>query len=182
MSRIPYDQETVPAESKQLLEHVEKTFGMVPNFFSLIALSPDALKGVTALHSTIGRSLGPKTRERIHIAIAEVNGCDYCVSAHTHLVQKLAGLTAEDTALNRLGRSTDRKADAAVLFAQKVAKTRGRIDDADLAAVRAAGWSDAQIIDIIAELAFSFTTNMFNNVAETEIDSAFPILHTKKAA
>lgn len=179
MSRIAIPAlEASSAESQQILGHVKKTFGMVPNFFGLIALSADALKGVTGLHGTLGKSLGPKTRERIHIAVAEVNGCDYCVSAHTYLGGKLSQLTQEDMDLNRQGHSTDPKADAAVQFAFKVAQTRGHIDTADLDAVRAAGYSEAEIIDIVAELAFSFMTNIFNNVADTEID--FPVIRTSK--
>lgn len=84
--------------------------------------------------------------------------------------------------LNRDGHSTDPKADAAVQFAQKVAKSRGHIGAADFEAVRAAGYTDAQVIDIVAELAFSFVTNLFNNTFKTDIDSAFPVLHTKKKA
>jgi uncharacterized peroxidase-related enzyme len=180
MSRIPYPtKESAPAGSQPVLSQIEKTFGMVPNFFSLLSVSPDALKAVAGMHGSIGKSLGPKTRERIHIAIAEVNNCDYCVSAHTFLGAKFSGLTSEDMALNREGHSTDKKADAAVQFAQEVARTRGHIEQTAIDAVRAAGYSDAEIIDIVAELAFSFMTNIFNNVAETEID--FPLIRTKRA-
>lgn len=131
------------------------------------------------MHATLGKSLGHKTRERIHIATAEVNGCDYCVSAHTYVGGKFTGLTKEDMDLNREGHSTDTKADAAAQFAYKVAKARGHISDADFEAVRAAGYTDAQIIDIVAELAFSFITTIFNSTFETDIDPAFPVIHTK---
>jgi alkylhydroperoxidase family enzyme len=80
--------------------------------------------------------------------------------------------------LNREGHSTDPKADAAVQFAYQVAKNRGHITDADFAAVRAAGFTDEQIIDIVAETAFSFTTNLFNNTFQTDIDSIVPPLKT----
>jgi len=177
MSRIPLPtKESTPAQSKPILERYEKLFGSVPNFFTLLANSPDALKGVADLHATIGKSLGNGTRERIHIAVAEVNGCNYCVSAHTFLGGKFSHLTQEDMDLNREGHSTDPKADVAVQFAYKVAKSRGHIEAADIEAVRSAGYTDAQILDIIAELSFSFMTNLFNNVNQTEID--FPVIHT----
>jgi AhpD family alkylhydroperoxidase len=111
---------------------------------------------------------------------AEVNGCSYCLTAHTYLAGKLNGLTKEDMELNREGHSTDPKADAAVQFASKVAKSRGHIEDADIEAVRAAGYTDAQIVDIVAETAFSFITNLFNNTFETDLDPGFPVLRTKK--
>lgn len=170
--------ETAPVQSRPILERYEKNLGIIPNFFSLIALSPDTLKVVADMHASLGKSLGAKTRERIHIAIAEVNGCDYCVTAHTYLAGKFSGLTKEDMDLNREGHSTDPKADAAVQFAYKVGKSRGHVEAADLDAVRAAGYTDAQIIDIVAELAFSFMTNLFNITFETDIDEGFPGIHT----
>jgi len=94
----------------------------------------------------------------------------------------LSGLPNEDMELNREGHSTDPKADAALQFAHKVAQTRGHVTITDFDAVRAAGYSDAQIVDIVAELAFSFLTNIFNNTFKTDFDAAFPVLHTKKAA
>jgi uncharacterized peroxidase-related enzyme len=182
MTRIAIPtKEAAPAKSQPILENYEKVLGMVPNFFSLIGQSPDALKAIADMHATLGKSLGHQTRERIHIATAEVNGCNYCVSAHTYLGGKLSGLTKDDMELNRSGRSTDPKADAAVRFAHKVAVSRGHIDDADLEAVRSAGYSDAQIIDIVAELAFSFVTNLFNNTFKTDIDAAFPVIRTGQA-
>jgi uncharacterized peroxidase-related enzyme len=133
--------ENAPAESKPILENYEKVLGATPNFFSLISLSPDTLKAIANMHATLGKSLGHKTRERIHIATTEVNGCDYCVSAHTYVGGKFTGLTKEDMDLNREGHSTDTKADAAAQFAYKVAKARGHISDADFEPVRAAGYS-----------------------------------------
>jgi uncharacterized peroxidase-related enzyme len=183
MSRISIPtKDAAPAKSQPILESYEKALGVIPNFFALISKSPDALKAISDMHATLGKSLGPNTRERIHIAIAEVNGCSYCVSAHTYLGGKLSGLTTEDMALNREGHSTDPKADAAVQFAQKVAKARGHITAEDFEAVRTAGYTDAQVIDIVAELAFSFVTNLFNNTFKTDVDASFPRLEINKAA
>lgn len=174
--------ETAPAKAQPILENYEKALGMIPNFFALIAQSPDALKAVADMHAALGKSLGHKTRERIHVMTAEVNGCNYCLSAHTYLGAKLQGLTREDMELNREGHSTDSQADAALQFAYKIATSRGHIEDADVEAVRAAGYTDTQIVDIVAETAFSFITNLFNNTFKTDIDSTFPALQTKKAA
>lgn len=174
--------EEAPAKSQPILQNYVKALGLVPNFFALISQSPDALGAIAAMHASLGKTLGHQTRERIHVMTAEVNGCNYCLSAHTYLGGKLQGLTAEDMELNRTGHSTDPKADAALQFAYKVAKSRGHIEDADVQAVRAAGFSDAQVIDIVAETAFSFITNIFNNTFKTDIDAEFPALQTKKVA
>ncbi|UWZ81786.1 carboxymuconolactone decarboxylase family protein [Occallatibacter riparius] len=179
MTLIPlHTKETAPEQAKPILERYEKNIGLIPNLFRLLAHSPDALKGVADLHAGLGRSLGARTRERIHIMTAEVNGCDYCLTTHTYLAGKFTKLTPEDMELNRKGHSTDPKADAALQFAYKVAKSRGHIEAADFEAVRAAGYTDAQIVDIVAEIAFSFTTNLFDNTFKTDFDTGFPVLHT----
>lgn len=174
--------ESAPTKSQPILQNYQKILGVVPNFFALISQSPDALKAIADMHGALGKSLGHKTRERIHVMTAEVNGCNYCLSAHTYLGAKLQGLSAEDMELNRVGRSTDPQADAALQFAYKIAKSRGHIEDADVEAVRAAGYNDTQIVDIVAETAFSSITNLFNNTFKTDIDATFPPLQTKKAA
>jgi len=180
MARIAIPtKDTAPAQTKPILERYEKNLGVTPNFFSLIARSPDVLNAEANMHAILGKSLGHDTRERIHIMTAEVNGCNYCLSAHTYVGGKFNRLSKEDMELNREGHSTDPKADAAVQFAYKVAKSRGHVTDADFAAVRAAGFTDEQIIDIVAETAFSFTTNLFNNTFKTDIDTTFPPLQTR---
>ena len=183
MARLPIlTLEEAPAKSKPILQNYAKVLGVTPNFFSLIAKSPDALKAIADMHGALGKSLGHKTRERIHVMTAEVNGCNYCLSAHTYLGEKLQGLSKEDMELNRTGHSTDPQADAALTFAYRIAQNRGHIEDADVAAVRAAGFSDEQIVDIVAETAFSFITNLFNNTFKTDIDSVFPPLQSRKVA
>jgi uncharacterized peroxidase-related enzyme len=181
MSRISIPLlEAAPAAAQPILAAVKTQLGSVPNLFRLAALSPAALTGMTGLSGALGKALDVKTRERIAIAVAQVNGCDYCLSAHTYLGLNLAKISSEDIAKNRRGASTDPKADAAVRFAAKVAEHRGKISDADLAAVKLAGFSEAQIVEIVAVVAENFFTNLLNNVAETEID--FPVFRTAEAA
>lgn len=181
MTRITIpSRENAPAGSQALLDAVEKQLGSVPNLFRLVSLSPAALQGYLGLNGALSKTLDARTRERIAIAIAQANGCDYCLSAHTYLGRELAKLTADDVRLARGGSSTDPKAAAAVGFARAVLATRGKVSDAQLAAIRGAGFSDAQIVEIVAHVALSFLTNMVNNVAETEID--FPVVRVADAA
>ena len=172
--------EAVPAASQPLLNAVEKQLGVVPNLFRLVALSPAALQGYLGLSGALGKALDVKTRERIAIAVAQVNGCDYCLSAHSYLGLNLAKIDNAEIALNRSGASSDPKANAAVAFARKIAENHGRAAEAELQAVRAAGYTDAQIIEIIAVVAENVFTNMVNIVAGTEID--FPVVHAAEAA
>ncbi|MCR8549417.1 peroxidase-related enzyme [Salipiger sp. P9] len=176
MSRIdiPATIDAAPEASRPLLEQVSKQLGSAPNLFRLAAQSPAALEGYLGLFGALGKGRLPAaTRERIALAIAQFNGCGYCLSAHSYLGANLAKLSPEEIAANRKGRSTDAKADAAVVFAVKVAEQRGHVADADLAAVRAAGYDDAQIVEIVQHVALNIWTNYLNEVAKTEID--FPV-------
>ena len=171
MSRLAIPaREDAPSKSQPLLDAVEKQLGVVPNLFRLVGNSPAALEGYLGLNGALGRTLDAKTRERIALAIAQANGCDYCLSAHSYLGLNLAKIDETEIALNRAGHSGDAKADAAVVFARKVLDARGKVSDADIAAVRLAGFSEAQVIEITAAVALNVLTNYINNVAETDID------------
>ena len=181
MSRLTIPaRDDVPQASKPILDAVHKQLGVVPNMFRLIAASPAALQGFTGNNGALARTLDVKTRERIALAVAQVNDCDYCLSAHSYLGLNLAKITPEEIALNRKGESGDAKADAAVRFAAKVVRERGRVSDGDIKAVRDAGFSDGQIVEIIAVTAENIFTNLLNVVAQTDID--FPVIHAAEAA
>jgi len=183
MTRIsqPASIADTPEASQPLLEAVVKQLGSAPNLFRLIATSPHALEGYLGLSGALGKGALPAaTRERIALAVAEINGCDYCLSAHTYLGRNLARLDDAEIAANRAGASYEPKADAAVRFAARVAVSRGQVSDAEFAAVRLAGYTDAQIIEIIQHVALNTWTNLFNNVFQTEID--FPVVTASKAA
>ncbi|WP_193177266.1 carboxymuconolactone decarboxylase family protein [Oricola nitratireducens] len=181
MSRLTIPaRDDVPADSRPILDAVQKQLGVVPNMFRLIASSPAALQGYTANNAALAKTLDVKTRERIALAVAQVNGCDYCLSAHSYLGMNMAKISNEEIALNRMGRSGDPKADAAVRFATNVVRDRGRVGDADIEAVRKAGFSDGQIVEIIAVVAENIFTNLLNVVAGTDID--FPVVQAAEAA
>ena len=183
MSRIatPATVAAAPAASHALLHAVEKQLGSVPNLFRLVANSPAALEGYLGMSGALAKgSLPAATRGRIALAVAEVNGCVYCLSAHTYLGKHVARLDDAEMAANRDGRSNDAMADAAVRFAVRVTASRGHVDDADLRAVRAAGYDDAQIVEIVQHVALNVWTNYINVVGETEID--FPRVDLRAAA
>ncbi len=176
MSRLntPVSIEASPAGSQMLLEAVKKQFGVVPNLFRVVGNSPAALEGYLSLNGALGKgAIDAKTRERIALAVAEINGCDYCLSAHSYIGANLAKLDEAEILANRRGMSTDTKADAAVRFAVSVTKARGHVASAEVEAVRAAGFTDAEIVEIVLHVALNTLTNYVNNVAETAID--FPV-------
>jgi uncharacterized peroxidase-related enzyme len=170
-----------PAAARPQLEAVRKLLGSTPNVFLMAANSPAALEGYLGMLGALAKGALPApTHERIALAVAEVNGCDYCVSAHTWLGRNVAKLDDAEMASNRRGASTDAHADAAVRFARQVVARHGHVSDGELAAVRAAGYSDAEIIEIVQHVALNTWTNYVNSVAQTAID--FPVVTARAAA
>ncbi|MFC2254841.1 carboxymuconolactone decarboxylase family protein [Labrys portucalensis] len=173
MSYIPTPAtiEEAPDASRAILEGVQKQLGRVPNIFRLVSNSPAALSGWTALQGALGKGKLPAaTRERIALAMAEANGCDYCLSAHTYTGGKFAKLDDSEIAANRRGSSNDPTAAAAVEFAKALVVARGAVAAHEIDAVRAAGYSDAEILEIIAHVALNTFTNYVNEALGTEID------------
>lgn len=144
-------------------------------------MSPAALEGYLAFDGALSRgAIDAPTRERIALAIANVNGCTCCNSAHGYLAEHVAGLSAEERAANRAGGSTDPRAAAAVRFAVQVAENRGRIDPAALTALRDAGFDDAAALEIVGLVAVNVFTNYVNEAFGTEVD--FPVVPARRAA
>ncbi|WP_166831847.1 carboxymuconolactone decarboxylase family protein [Thalassoroseus pseudoceratinae] len=180
MPRIQPVQPTEANEkSKKLLEGVQRGMGMVPNMFKTLAQSSAALAGYLNFNQALSGALTPAQREQIALAVAGVNGCDYCASAHT-LLGSNAGISGEELTANLVGQSSDNKTQAGLTFAIAVVERHGRVTDDDLELIKAAGFTDAQIVEIVAVVALNIFTNYFNHVADTEID--FPFVDTVAAA
>ena len=171
MSRIKIpNRDDAPEASKPVLDAVMKRFGFVPNLYRLMALSPNVLNGVVGLQDALKQALDVKTRTGIALAVSEVNRCDYCVATHSFNAENFARLSPTEVALNRKGESESPKRAAALNFAAKVTLKRGKLADEDLERVKAAGYTDAEVLEIIA-LAVQFTlTNLLNNVIATDVD------------
>jgi uncharacterized peroxidase-related enzyme len=173
MSRIaiPATIDASPAASQPLLAAVKGQLGSVPNLFRLVGTSPAALEGYLGLNTALAKgSLDGRTRERVAIAVAEANGCDYCLSAHTYLGKNVARLDDSELEAARDGHSADPKAEAALQFVTAVVRERGHVTVDDLATVRAAGFSDAQVIELVLHVALNILTNYVNSVADTDVD------------
>lgn len=177
---IPSADQT-PALSLPLLATVQEQLGVVPNLMRLIGHSPAALDSYLSLNGALTKgTIGARTGERIALAIAEINRCGYCLSAHIYLGKSVAKLDDAEIAANRNGTSSDPKAAAAVRFATQIALARGHVSDADVQAVKAAGYSHPEIVEIVLHVALNTLTNYVNEVAQTEID--FPVASELRAA
>ena len=176
MTRIPLiDPASATGTAAEQLEATQKAMGAVPNMARAMVNSPSALQGYLGLSGALGRGvLRAATRERLALAIAEANECAYCLSVHTYTSTHAAKLDEEDILSAREGTATDAKEDAILTFALAVNGSRGDITDADFEAVRAAGVSDAEIVEVIAAVGLNSLTNFFNKAMKTEID--FPVV------
>ena len=173
MSRLSVPNlESDTGPSGQVYVQIKKTIGSVPNTFAAIAAhGPAALKAVLAADTVLASgNLNKRDQETIKLVISGVAGCDYCVAAHS-LLGKLAGLKPEELKNIRDGKPTgDVKRDALVRFVRKLAATSGTVSDADFAAIKDAGYSDAQLVEISLAFATTVFTNVFNRINDTEID------------
>jgi len=163
-------------KAAELLGAVKQALGATPNLFTTFANAPAAMEGYLGLNTALqGGALDPQFKEKLALTVAGLNGCDYCASAHTFLGDK-AGIDAEELALNLQGKSNNAMCQAGLDFAAKVVNNRGQITDADMQAVRDAGFSDERIIEIVTHVALNTLTNYFNEVFKVEVD--FPAVST----
>lgn len=163
-----------------MLRTVETRFGRVPNMALLMAASPAALQGYLALLTALdGGALGAQTAERIALAVAETIGCQYGLSLHTFYARNGIGLDDAEITANRSGASNDPQADAAVCFAAKLVRNQGAVGDEELGALKAAGYDDGQIVEIVLHAGLNMLAATINRVCQPEVD--FPLIKTRKA-
>jgi len=173
MSRLSVPNlETDAGPSGQVYAQIKKAIGSVPNTFAAIAAhGPAALKSVLAADAVLASgSLRKRDKETIKLIISGVAGCDYCVAAHS-LLGKHAGLKPDELKNIRDGKpSGDSKRDALARFVRKLSETSGTVSAEEFAAIKAAGYSDAQLVEISLAFATTVFTNVFNRINDTEID------------
>jgi uncharacterized peroxidase-related enzyme len=175
MSRIiPLEPDAAEGRSKELLDAVRSTLGSTPNMTKLMARSA-VLDGWLGLNRALRRgSIRAADGERIALAMAEANGCSYCLSAHTHTARNLAKLDEAEIDRARRFRSSDPRSAAILAFAAAVVHNKGAVGDDELEAAREAGLSNAQLEEIVGHIALSTLTNYFNIAFDTDID--FPVV------
>lgn len=181
MNRIPLiDRNATSPDRKALLDSVHEAFGSSPNMFRGVANSPAALKSMWSAFGALGNGvIAPLLGEQIAVAVANRNACEYCLAAHTALGRK-AGASAEEMQHAQAGESVDAKTQAALRFALKLVDERGQVDDADVQALRAVGFGDEEIVEILAHVALNLFTNYVNVAFAVPVD--FPAVKLRSAA
>ena len=181
MSRIaPVNPSTATGDRKALLDQIHGAFGVVPNMFRVVANSPAALRSMWGAFGALGGGvLPPALGEQIAVAIANRNACEYCLAAHTAIGRK-HGVGSAQMAEAQAGRSADPKTAAALAFALALVERRGEASDAEIAALRAVGYDDEAIVEIVAHVALNLFTNYVNVALGTALD--FPAVKLQRAA
>ena len=163
IAALPFEQTAASAQMQ--LEGIRKGLGFIPNTFATLAHAPAALSGYLALSQALGKgTLNAKSREVVALSSSQVNGCEYCLAAHTLFAGK-AGLSAADIRSAR-----DGEFDAVARLTRQIIESSGRLSDAQLQTARDAGLSDAAIVEVVANVALMTLTNYLNNLAETAVD------------
>ena len=180
MPRItPIDPSAATGAVKVQLEGTARALGATPNMFLTAAQSPAALTAMNAFFEALGKgTLGGAIGERIAIAVANANGCEYCLAAHTALGAG-HGVPAAELAAAKQAHSVDARAAAAMTLARAILERKGRVSDVDLALARRAGLGDREIVEVVAHVALNVFTNYLNNLAQTEVD--FPAVALEAA-
>ncbi len=166
----PIDPENASGKAKTLLEDVQSQWGMVPNLIRTLANAPAALDAYLHFQRALGSGALPaRLREQIAICVAEENGCDYCRAAHC-AIGKTVGLTEEAIADARRGAPPDSKTEVALQFAREMVVRRGWVRDDALRRLRETGYTEQEIVEIIANVALNLFSNYFNHIAATDVD------------
>lgn len=180
MSRVPLIDPAAAGPAHDLLAAVRGKLGIVPNMTRAMANSPAVLKAYLAFGEALGGGrIDKRTGELIALTVAETNGCDYCLAAHTAIGGMLK-IAADDLVAARGAAHRDPRTQAILAFARKVVVARGHVDDGDVAALRSAGLDDAEIADVVGHVAINVFTNLFNSTMRTDID--FPVAAPLKRA
>lgn len=161
--------EKAPQASQESLDTIISLFGKVPNIFKAMAHSGASLKAFLGIAGALKEStITPEINAKISLRIAAINGCEYCLAAHSFSASKV--LSKEEIEASKQGKSSDAKAQAAIDFAQAVMKKAGKVSDDEFEKAKNAGFSEAELLEIIAIVTLNFYTNAVNNVAQTKID------------
>jgi len=177
MSRIEkITLQNAQGKAKELLSSAKKKMGAEINLIGVFANAPAALEGYLCFNTSLSHGvLDPAIREKLAVAMAGYNHCNYCASAHTYIGGK-QGISKEELATNLMGGSKDSKSAAALTFAVQLAEKRGQVTESEIQSLRDAGYNNEEIIEILSHVALNTFTNYFNVAFQTEID--FPLVNT----
>lgn len=174
MSYAVHDRNSAPEAARPLLEQAEGNYGFVPNILGVMANAPALLEGYLAL-SEIFEKTGFSATEKqvVLLAVSSENGCGYCKAAHTGIARMHKVDEKVLQAIENGESLPDEKLDALYTFTRRMVETRGRPGPGDLGAFFAAGYTEAQVQEVILGIGMKTLSNYNNHIAETPVDEQF---------
>lgn len=162
--------EDVSPEAQGIFDSLQNQIGMVPNLYATIGYSANALGSFLAFQGAQANgTFSTKEREAVYLAVSQVNGCNYCLAAHTAL-GKMNGFTEDETIELRQGNSENPRLKVIVDLASNIAANRGRASEEKVEAFFAQGFDNAALIDLIALVADKTLANYVHNLTQVSID------------
>ena len=169
--KVPTIEEVSP-QNQEIFKTLKSALGFVPNIYAAMANSNNAL-GNYLTFSNSATSFSKKEKEVIDLAVSQVNGCKYCLSAHT-AIGKMNGFTDEQILeLRAGGASWDEKQNVLAKISRSIAETRGRVNEDLVEAFYAVGYNNENLVDLVVAAGIINITNTFHNLTNVEID--FPV-------
>jgi uncharacterized peroxidase-related enzyme len=166
----PLDPKSATGKTKQIFDDMRAKFGFVPNLFRVLGNAPAALEAYFNFSSALHQgTLDTTVQEQIGLAVAESNLCDYCLAAYVVLGRK-AGLTEDEIADSIRAKAANAKTDAILKLSRGIIVERGEISDSELERARAAGLTDREIVEVIANVVLNIFMNYIDHVARTVVD------------
>ena len=170
LKTLTYDQ--VNEDTQKIFDGLKQKIGMVPNIYAAIAHSPVMLKALLAYGETIkSGEFSPKETEAIALTTGEENSCQYCLSAHSAIAQKL-GFNEQEIVQLRKGGIEDTKLKALTALTREIVAQRGYPSHGLIEEFFSVGYSQAALAELIGLISLNIFTNYFNHIAKTEIDFA----------
>lgn len=164
--------EEVSSNNQEIFDNLKKAIGFVPNLYATIAYSDTALSNYLQFQNA-KTSLSKKEKEVVNLIVSQVNGCEYCQSAHS-AIGKMNGFNEEQILELRNGYfSSNEKFDALVKVAKEITLNKGVVDNETLETFFNAGYTKGTLVDVIVTVGDKVIMNYLHNLTQIEID--FPV-------
>ncbi len=171
----PIEPETATGQTAELLAQVKSALGLIPNMTKVMANSPALLKAYLALFGAVSGGVLPVgVRERLAISTAQLNGCEYCLSAHTYIGANIADVDITELDAARKAQSDDPHVAALLQLSNEIAENNGDVSRDGLQTAREHGATDEEIGEVVANLALNILTNYFNLLVG--VDNDWPVV------
>ena len=166
--------DTAPESAKPLLEAAKGAYGFIPNLLGTMAEAPAILEGYMTLAGIFDKtSLSETERQIILMTNNRLNGCAYCMTAHTSISQAKGVPADVIEALRNDTPIDDSKLEALRTFAVVINESRGWPREEDVQTLLDAGYTRQSVLEVIVGTALKVMSNYTNHIAATDIDSAF---------